>query len=97
MTALNEGWFTEVFQDQGTAFSLQVKRKLHEEQTPFQKLEIYETETFGNLMVLDGCVMLSELETATHRPLVSHTLCPCWPQRAFNARWLWLPRLSSCV
>ena len=42
MTALNDGWFTEVFQDQGTAFSLQVKKKLHEEQTPFQKLEIYE-------------------------------------------------------
>ena len=30
MTALNDGWFTEVFQDQGTAFSLQVKKKLHE-------------------------------------------------------------------
>ncbi len=72
MTALNEGWFTEVFQDQGTAFSLQVKRKLHEEQTPFQKLEIYETETFGNLMVLDGCVMLTTRDNFLYHEMMTH-------------------------
>ncbi|GBO88766.1 polyamine aminopropyltransferase [Marinobacter salsuginis] len=72
MTALNDGWFTEVFQDQGTAFSLQVKRKLHEEQTPFQKLEIYETETFGNLMVLDGCVMLTTRDNFLYHEMMTH-------------------------
>src|SRR5690554_6144457 len=72
MTVLNEGWFTEVFQDQGTAFSLQVKGKLHEEQTPFQKLEIYETETFGNLMVLDGCVMLTTRDNFLYHEMMTH-------------------------
>ncbi|KPQ28713.1 MAG: spermidine synthase [Marinobacter excellens HL-55] len=72
MTALNEGWFTEVFQDQGTAFSLQVKAKLHEEQTPFQKLEIYQTETFGNLMVLDGCVMLTTRDNFLYHEMMTH-------------------------
>src|SRR5690554_2445613 len=72
MTALNEGWFTEVFQDQGTAFSLQVKGKLHEEQTPFQKLEIYENETFGNLMVLDGCVMLTTRDNFLYHEMMTH-------------------------
>ena len=33
MSSLDNNWFTEVFQDQGTAFSLQVKRKLHEAET----------------------------------------------------------------
>ena len=72
MTALNDGWFTEVFQDQGTAFSLQVKKKLHEEQTDFQKLEIWETETFGNLMVLDGCVMLTTRDNFLYHEMMSH-------------------------
>ncbi|WP_300498223.1 polyamine aminopropyltransferase [Marinobacter sp.] len=72
MTALNDGWFTEVFQDQGTAFSLQVKKKLHEEQTDFQKLEIWETETFGNLMVLDGCVMLTTRDNFLYHEMMTH-------------------------
>ena len=72
MTALNDGWFTEVFQDQGTAFSLQVKKKLHEEQTEFQKLEIWETETFGNLMVLDGCVMLTTRDNFLYHEMMTH-------------------------
>lgn len=72
MTALNEGWFTEIFQDQGTAFSLKINRKLHEEQTEFQKLEIYDTETFGNLMVLDGCVMLTARDNFLYHEMMTH-------------------------
>lgn len=72
MTMQSNDWFTEVFQDQGTAFSLQVKKKLHEEQTQFQKLEIYETETFGNLMVLDGCVMLTTRDNFLYHEMMTH-------------------------
>ncbi|WP_339804079.1 polyamine aminopropyltransferase [uncultured Marinobacter sp.] len=72
MSTLDNGWFTEVFQDKGTAFSLQVKRKLHEEQSEFQKLEIYETETFGNLMVLDGCVMLTTRDNFLYHEMMTH-------------------------
>ncbi len=66
------GWFTETFQDEGTAFSLQVKNKLHEEQSPFQQIEIYETETFGNLMVLDGCVMLTQRDNFLYHEMMTH-------------------------
>ncbi|MEY3786021.1 MAG: hypothetical protein RLZ75_226, partial [Pseudomonadota bacterium] len=44
-------WFTEQVPAAGSAFSLKIKQKVHEEQSEFQHLEIYETETFGNLMV----------------------------------------------
>jgi spermidine synthase len=72
MTELNDGWFTEVFQDQGTAFSLKIKSKLHEEQSAYQTLEIYETETFGNLMVLDGCVMLTARDNFLYHEMMTH-------------------------
>jgi len=52
-------WFTEQVPGAETAFSLKIKQKVHEEQSEFQHLEIYETETFGNLMVIDGCTMVS--------------------------------------
>lgn len=72
MTDLNQGWFTEVFQNEGTAFSLKVKRKLHEEQTQYQTLEIWETESFGNLMVLDGCVMLTSRDNFLYHEMMTH-------------------------
>ncbi|WLQ13665.1 polyamine aminopropyltransferase [Hahella aquimaris] len=66
------GWFTEIFQDQGTGFSLKVKSKLHEEQSQYQKIEIFETETFGNLMVLDGCVMLTDRDNFLYHEMMTH-------------------------
>lgn len=72
MSGLNEHWFTEIFQDEGTAFSLKVKGKVHEEQTPFQKIAIWETETFGNLMTIDGCVMLTTRDNFLYHEMMSH-------------------------
>lgn len=65
-------WFTEIDVKNGSAFSLKVKRKLHEEQTPFQKIEIYETESFGKLMVIDGCIMLSERDNFLYHEMMTH-------------------------
>lgn len=72
MTALNDHWFTEIFQDEGTAFSLKVKGRLHQEQSPFQKIVIWETETFGNLMTIDGCVMLTTRDNFLYHEMMSH-------------------------
>jgi len=69
---LNEKWFTEISEDSGTAFSLKIKRKLHEEKTPFQTITIYETEKFGNLMVIDGCTMLSTRDNFLYHEMMSH-------------------------
>lgn len=65
-------WFTEVFQNEGTAFSLKIKAHLHSEQSPFQKMDIYETETFGNLMVLDGAVMLTQRDNFLYHEMMTH-------------------------
>jgi spermidine synthase len=65
-------WFTEICNDAGSAFSLRIKAKLHEEQTPYQKIEIYETETFGMLMAIDGFVMLSTRDNFLYHEMLSH-------------------------
>lgn len=67
-----EAWFTEVYPHHGCAFSMRVKEKLHEEQTPFQKIEIYDTEWFGKLMVIDGCTMVSERENFLYHEMMTH-------------------------
>ncbi|MBN2885474.1 MAG: polyamine aminopropyltransferase [Chromatiaceae bacterium] len=65
-------WFTEVVASDGAAFSLRVRDRLHAEQTPYQFIEIYDTEGFGKLMVIDGCTMLSTRENFLYHEMMSH-------------------------
>lgn len=65
-------WFTEVVEDEGSAFSLRVTGKLHEEQTPYQLIQVYATAGFGNLMVIDGFVMLTSRENFLYHEMMSH-------------------------
>ena len=68
----NDQWFTEICTQDGSAFSLKVSKKLHEEQTLFQRIEIYATEYFGNLMVIDGYYMLTARENFIYHEMLSH-------------------------
>ncbi|WP_017926940.1 polyamine aminopropyltransferase [Thioalkalivibrio sp. HL-Eb18] len=68
--ALDNNWFSEPHEDM--ALSLRIKQKLHEEQTPYQTIEIYETEAFGNLMVIDDCVMLTGRDNFIYHEMMSH-------------------------
>ena len=67
---LDENWFSET--DQNMAFSLRIRGKLHEEQTPFQKIEVYDTISFGKLMVIDGCVMLTDRDNFIYHEMMAH-------------------------
>ncbi|AOV15940.1 spermidine synthase [Acidihalobacter aeolianus] len=70
--ALDENWYTEIHADAGSAFSLKVRRKLHDEQSAFQRIEVYETEGFGNLMTIDGLVMLTDRDNFVYHEMMSH-------------------------
>lgn len=70
--SLGDKWFTEICEEAGSAFSLKVNRKLHEEQTPFQRIAIYETTDFGKLMVIDGFVMLADRDNFIYHEMMSH-------------------------
>ncbi len=69
---LDTNWYTEEWSGQGTAISLKFKSKLHDEQSPYQRIEIYETETFGRLMTLDGLVMVTDRDNFVYHEMMSH-------------------------
>ena len=70
--SLGDDWFSEISEDAGSAFSLRVREKLHEERTPFQTIAIYDTQGFGRLMVIDGCTMLSSRENFLYHEMMAH-------------------------
>ncbi|HIP52920.1 MAG TPA: polyamine aminopropyltransferase [Chromatiales bacterium] len=75
-----KNWFTEICDEAGSAFSLRIKRKLHEEHTPYQRIEIYETTDFGNLMVIDGFIMLSTRDNFFYHEMMAHPVMFTHPE-----------------
>jgi spermidine synthase len=69
---LDSEWFTEIVEKASSAFSLRIRARLHEEQTPFQTIEVYDTVAFGKLMVIDGCTMVSSRENFLYHEMMSH-------------------------
>ncbi|MFH3733316.1 hypothetical protein WAH84_21125, partial [Acinetobacter baumannii] len=49
-----------------------INRTLHTEQTEFQKLDMVETEEFGNMLILDGMVMTTEKDEFVYHEMVAH-------------------------
>ncbi len=60
--------------DVTTAF--RVTRRLHEEQTPYQYMEVYESPLFGRMLVLDGAVQTTEGDEFVYHEMLAHpALC----------------------
>lgn len=66
-----ELWFTEK-QTENFGITARIKRTLHTEQTDFQKLDMVETEEFGNMLLLDGMVMTTERDEFVYHEMVAH-------------------------
>lgn len=74
MTPVRGQWFTEICEEGGSALSLTIRGRLHREKTPFQTIEIYKTEQFGNLMVIDGFVMLTGRDNFLYHEMMAHPI-----------------------
>jgi spermidine synthase len=70
--ALDDNWFTEECIEGGSAISLKIKDKVHDEQSPYQRIEVYQTETYGKLLTLDGLVMLTDRDNFVYHEMMSH-------------------------
>jgi spermidine synthase len=66
-----ELWFTEK-QTESFGITAKIKRTYHTEQTEFQKLDMIETEEFGNMLVLDGMVMTTQKDEFVYHEMVAH-------------------------
>ncbi len=64
-------WFTEK-QTENFGITAKIKQTLHTEQTEFQKLDMYETEEWGNMLVLDGMVMTTIKDEFVYHEMVAH-------------------------
>ena len=64
-------WFTEELHPYYRK-GLRVKRVLADEQTQYQHIQVFETEFFGNALVLDGIIQLTERDNAGYHEMIVH-------------------------
>lgn len=55
-----------------TGLTVGINKVLFSETTPYQKVEIFETDTWGNMMTIDGMVMLSEKDEFVYHEMLAH-------------------------
>lgn len=72
MSEQTPNWQYENFEHTGSAIGYRVRAKLDEVQSPFQKIEIFETTDWGNLMLIDGAVMLTTRDNFLYHEMMSH-------------------------
>ena len=65
-------WFTENWTNH-IRFSIEVKKVLHEEQTPYQKLVFYDSYELGRFFTLDGIMMANEKDEFIYHDMMIHT------------------------
>ncbi|EWH11551.1 spermidine synthase [Catenovulum agarivorans DS-2] len=65
-------WFAEQNERLGTGVSLRVKHKVVEKQSPFHKVEVYNTTDFGYLMVIDNYPRLSSQDSFFYHEMMVH-------------------------
>lgn len=65
-------WFIEESYHNKFAMGFKVKAHLHSEQTQYQKIDVYETEFVGRLLLLDGKTMVSDKDEFVYHEVVSH-------------------------
>lgn len=70
---IENGWFIEKNpQWPGQANALQVKEVLLHKQTQYQDLLVFESTTWGKVLVLDGVIQLTEKDEMSYQEMMAH-------------------------
>ena len=71
MSLMESEWFTEIWKGQ-TAFSVQYSEKLFDRASEFQRIEIFQTEGMGRVLILGGCFMVTEKDSFIYHEMLVH-------------------------
>ncbi|MGY6586874.1 MAG: polyamine aminopropyltransferase [Wenzhouxiangella sp.] len=72
MLSNSHKWFTEEHKDAGSAWSLVIEEHLAHAKSDFQTIDIYRSRDWGNLMVIDGFVMLTTRDNFLYHEMLTH-------------------------
>ncbi|XP_052222272.1 spermidine synthase-like [Dreissena polymorpha] len=80
MSTVESGWYLEK-NDQWPGYSvgLKIEKVLFEGKSEFQEILVFKSTTFGNVLVLDGCIQCTERDEHCYQEMISHLPINCHP------------------
>lgn len=70
---IKDGWFREISDLwPGQAMTLKVKKVLHHEKSKYQDVLIFESETYGTVLVLDNAIQVTERDEFSYQEMITH-------------------------
>ena len=73
MDLIIDGWFHERGELwPGQAMSLQVRKVLTHHRSDFQDILVFESEKYGNVLVLDGVIQVTERDEHAYQEMIAH-------------------------
>jgi spermidine synthase len=66
-----ELWYTEEHTPT-VRFSIKVKEQVLSEKSPFQQIDVFDSEEFGRFFTLDGLMMLTEKDEFIYHEMITH-------------------------
>lgn len=72
--AIKDGWFAEISDSMwpGQAMSLKVEKVLHVEKSKYQDVLVFKSTTYGNVLVLDNCIQVTERDEFSYQEMITH-------------------------
>ncbi len=64
----------------GRGLSVKVSKHIETKQTPFQKIDVYDTESFGKMLVLDGTIHVTEFDEFAYHEMIAHVPLAVHPE-----------------
>lgn len=70
-----KGWFSEVNEQwPGQCMSLQIEKMLHDQKSQYQHVIVFKSKTWGNVLVLDGVIQLTEKDECAYQGMPQRLL-----------------------
>jgi len=66
-----EFWFSE-YHTKNVKYSIKVDRQLYSKKSDFQKIDIFHSKELGNILTLDGFLMVTEKDEFIYHEMITH-------------------------
>ena len=66
-----ELWYTEEHSE-NVRFSIKVEEQLYSAQSPFQRIDVFQSKEFGRFFTLDGLMMVTEKDEFIYHDMITH-------------------------
>ena len=71
--SIKDGWFNEKNEQwKGQHFSLEVKKILYAQKSLYQDVLVFESTTYGNVLVLDGVIQATERDEFSYQEMITN-------------------------